>query len=169
MRILGLADLTPFLPEVVYELIGDTIWFANSNGSTILQRTLAGDTVRRYAPVRRPGSFSREEESLIAERVAAAAGRDLGEWAYGRQVIRALVPMGDGNLLALIEEEPGSPSSRFDVYDAVGRLIGSVRLDVPIDSDSDIAVQGNSLAAVTMDQFDVKYLIHATIPRLASN
>jgi len=165
VAILGLRDLTAFVPDIVFRQIGDSIWFAHSNGSAIFQRTLAGDTIRRYEPTRRPADLSRTEESLIAERVATAR-RELADWAYGRQVIRALVPLGDGNLLALIEEEPGKPSSLFDVYDATGSLIGSLRLDVPIDWNSPIAVRGNRLAAVTLDDLDVRYVIQATVPPL---
>ncbi len=165
MATLGLRDLQSFVPDVILRMGGDSIWFAHSNGRQIHLRTLAGDTIRHYEVTRTPPPLSRDERSLIAERLGPVERRT-NEWAYGRQVIRALVPVGDQNLLALIEEEPGKPSSLFEVYGASGRPIGTLRLNVPIDWRSGIAVWGNTLVAVTLDELDVKYVFHATVPDL---
>lgn len=166
MATLGLRDLQSFVPDIIFRMGGDSIWFAHSNGRQIHLRTLAGDTIRHYEVTRTPPPLSRAERSLIAERLGPVERRT-NEWAYGRQVIRALVPVGDQNLLALIEEEPGKPSSLFEVYGASGRPIGTLRLNVPIDWRSEIAVRGNTLVAVTLDELDVKYVFHATVPDLA--
>jgi hypothetical protein len=69
MATLGLRDLGSFVPDVIFRMGGDSIWFAHSNGQQIHLRTLAGDTIRYYEVTRTPPALSSDERSLIAERL----------------------------------------------------------------------------------------------------
>ena len=163
----GLAALAPFVPDVVYTLTPEGIWYAYTNSNVLTYRGHAGDIRKSIRMLRRSASLSRAEDSLINERLTIA-GRQRKDWAYGRQVLRGIYPLNDGRVMTLIEERAGEPSNLLDVYDAAGTFIGSFRLGASINPTSAVSIRGDTLVATTIDELGVKYVFQVTIPEVHS-
>ena len=151
--------LRPFRSHIVYTLAEDgTIWVAWSNELKLVHRAANGDTLGIIETTHRHPQLTRAENALIDSNVARLH-RDRKAMNIAKQVIQSIHMLGDGHILVQIEEEAGRPSRTFDVFDSVGRFMGTIASEYPIKPGTIAATRGDTLVAISTDALDVHYIL----------
>jgi hypothetical protein len=169
----------PFSPRLVWRLDGrGHLWFGGSDRYRIIERTLAGDTLRvierSSGPTRIVGR-AKEEAARSSERRMRSMGlsghvdrssipddyprfEDL--WVDGRGD-RWVVPYAHDRVSPLLRE--------LGVFGPGGRYLGRVRPPAPMERHEPVPVfRGDDLYAVTEDDLGVQYVVRLRIERSGS-
>jgi len=154
-----------YLPTLVWALAPDrTVWFADASELRLFQRTLEGDTIRIVETQHRPVENEGRLEDWI-EGEFYKAGVPRSQLMLARPIIQAIHILGDGHLLVQIAEEVGVDSALFDVFDPEGRFLGSLRSPFSWNTLGMSSFRGDTVATVTIGEFDVPYVVLATLTR----
>ena len=158
-------EVLRYLPSLVWALGPDnTVWLAESGELRLYQRTLQGDTIRIVETQHRMTAVDPGTERW-AEREFSKVGLAPSDYTLVRPVVRRIYVLDDGHVLVQIVEEVGRDSPLLDVFDPEGRLLGTLRLGFAMNSRSMPALVGDTIVAVTLGEFDVPYVVRATILR----
>lgn len=157
--------LNPYTRSSVYAVTKEgMVWHAISNELRLIQRTLAGDTLRVVETSHRNLSLTAADEQVIQTELSRF-GLNRSGLPLGRQVLHSIHILDDGHLLVLVEDELGQDPSVFDVFDPGGRYLGPLRSAFSIDPTVAPVSRGDTLVTVSRDEFGVQYLVRATIQR----
>lgn len=161
----ALQDLRFFRPRLLYDIgPDDTVWFTKGDRVRLIQRTLAGDTLRIVEADHRAAGLTPEDEGLIEE-VFRGVDVDRSQFKLARQIVQGLHVMDDGHVLVQIEEEPGVDSSIFDIFDPDGRFLGTVDFTVPVRYRSRGGSRGDTLVMPTESPEGVPQLVRLVLAR----
>lgn len=159
------AALNVFRPKTLYDVRDSVVWFAYSPELRLVQRTLAGDTLRIVETEHRNRQNLTSRQERLIERNLRESGMDPSEFTYDRQIVQAIHVLEDGHVLVQIEEEPGEDASLFDVFAPQGHFLGELRLEFSLKPDVPLDFRGDTLLGVTRDHLDVQRVIRAVIVR----
>lgn len=151
--------------RLVVELRPDGAWIADSRRLTLFRIGLEGDTLLAIETSHRDGMQLTRAQQRIVREALLRTGQPEHESPYGREVVQAIHELNDGHLLVLIEEEVGRPGNRFDVFNPQGVFLGTIDVGVPIDPESVIASVGDTLYAVSVDEWEAKSIVRITLHR----
>lgn len=157
----------PFTPAFRWRLARDgTFWSLISGEYKLHQLAPEGDTLRTITREFEPYPVTDEDVDAAMERL---------EWfiQQGGKVSRSRIPSekpptesfffdDERNLWVVRVTTPEDESRLMDVFDPVGRYLGEVRLPFRLAGDYPI-VRGSTMWAVTTDDFDVPYVVRASI------
>ena len=73
--------------------------------------------------------------------------------------------MADGHILVQIADEMNAPGHVLDVFDSSGVFLGSLDLGFSILNRSEVALRGDTLFAVTLDDLDIPSVVKLVIQR----
>ncbi len=151
-----------FLPLLIWTLAPDgTVWTAISDDLRLVQLNLKGDTLRIVETDHRHPTFTPLEQDLV-DRARRELGRDA---SFVRQVIQAIHVLDDGHVLVQIAAEMDAAGDTLDVFDPEGRFLGSMGTGFALHPRAVPALVGDTLVGVTLGEFDVAYVVRATIRR----
>jgi hypothetical protein len=157
----------PFTPRFRWRLARDgTFWSLISGEYKLVQSTPEGDTLR---------TITREFEPYPVTDDDVDAAMESLEWfiQQGGKVNRSRFPSekpptesfffdDEGNLWVERMTTAEDEARLLDVFDPVGRYLGEVRLPFRLAGDEPI-IRGSTMWAVTADDFDVPYVVRASI------
>lgn len=160
----------PFAPRPSWAFGGDDgLWSATAEQYRIVRRTLAGDILLLLEAAHTPTPVTAADVAAArAELIAATAGANPDDIdlsavpatkpAHGRIRVDDRARLWVPRIPAREPRggEPPEPAS-FDVFDAAGRYLGAVTLDVR--PDLALAFRGDFVAGVQRDAVDVEYVI----------
>lgn len=150
------------LDRLVWTLAPDlTLWFGYSNEYRLVNRTLAGDTLRVVDASHRRASFTAAEAEIVR---AAEREKGLGV-LFSPQIWRGVHVLEDGYLVVQVNGEFGDTSSELDVFDPAGLFLGTLDLPFRMPHRSTPAFIGDRMILVAMDDFDVQYVVVLDIVR----
>jgi hypothetical protein len=158
--------LLEHLPSLRWAIAPDgTVWSAESGDLRLIQTTLRGDTLRVVETRHRSTNVSRTVRRQI-EAELDRVGISRSDYTLARPIVQALHVMSDGHILVQIGEGAGHYSGRIlDVFDPEGRFLGTMDLGFNLTAVGFPALRGDTLVGVTLGEFDVPYVVRATILR----
>ena len=138
-----------------------TLWFGYSDALRLVQRTLAGDTLRIIETGHRQVGFSGTERDL-----AGRAERELGvRDVFVPQVMAGLHVLSDGHVLVQIMGDMGEGGREYDVFDPEGRFLGTIEAPFTMPTRTAPDFTGDTIVVVDTDEWDVPYVVTAVIRR----
>jgi hypothetical protein len=154
-----------YRPKLIYAVTPMHLWHADSRELLLVQRTHAGDTTLIVETKHRDDlRLSSADERAILEDLRRL-GLDPREAPYSRQVIQSMHVLEDGHLLVQIEERFAENGSALDVFDPEGHFLGTLDLGFALDPQSVLAMRGDTLYAVGLDEMDAKFIAKLIIHR----
>jgi hypothetical protein len=159
------AARVPFSPQLHWHLTPEgAIWFGTTDEYRLVQRSLAGDTIRIVerdtAPM--PITSAERKEALAEEHLAAfrAAGvLDPAKVPENHPFWSGFTVSSDG-FLWVIPRMPDGGAAAFDVFDPEGVYLGRIPVDEPgLQPGPAPVVRGDRLYAVVRDDLGVPYVV----------
>jgi len=144
-----------------------TTWSATTGEMKLIQRAPNGDTLRVVETTHRAIPLSEEDNRTISEGLAQM-GLSRNGLTLVRPVLQAIHVLDDGHILVQVVEAVGEDSDLFDVFDPMGRYLGSIRTGFAISPKGIPAIRGDTIIAVSLGEYDVPYVVRATIRRPTS-
>lgn len=157
-----------YFPRLVWRVARDgTIWAAHSDEMRLVHTDARGDTIRvvERSPTR--ATLSSAETRMI-ETDLERSGVDPSGVAIVKPLVQAIYVLPDGYLLVQVVEQVGSDSRMMDVFDPKGRYLGSFQSEFAPNPTEGMAFRGDTVAAVTLGENDVPFVVRATLHRPAS-
>ncbi len=157
-----------YFPRLVWRVARDgTIWAAHSDEMRLVHTDALGDTIRvvERSPTR--ATLSAAETRMI-ETDLERSGVDPSGVAIVKPLVQAIYVLPDGYLLVQVVEQVGSDSRMMDVFDPKGRYLGSFQSEFAPNPTEGMAFRGDTVAAVTLGENDVPFVVRATLHRPAS-
>ncbi|HWV56962.1 MAG TPA: 6-bladed beta-propeller [Longimicrobiales bacterium] len=147
------------------------IWFGNTGEYRLVQRSLAGDTVRIVERKHSPLPLSHAETARIRD--ALDGMRSLEGESGPQPDIPAVKPVferlhfdSQGNLLVQRVGGEGTKGTAFDVFDPEGRYLGRMESDIAFTTFRALPVfRGDTVWGVTADEHGVDYVVRGRIER----
>lgn len=166
----------PFSPRLVWRLDGcGHLWFGGSDRYRIVERGLAGDTIRvieRNAPADQISERAKEEAARSSERRMRAIGlsghvdRSSIPNAYPRFDDLWVDGRGDLWVVPYAHDRTKPVLRELDVFGPAGHYLGRVRPPVPLERHFPLPVfRGDVLYGVTEDDLGVEYVVRLRIER----
>lgn len=157
----------PFAPQDVSRLDPrGFVWTANTGAYRIVQRTLAGDTVRVITREASPLPVTREERAAAIMRLdslARGASYDAARIPTAHPILERLDVAPDGTLWVTLAAREDAPERLLDVFDPAGRYLGQLR--VPAGLRGPMRITADALHAVVHDELDVPSVVRLRIVR----
>ena len=139
-----------------------TVLVHNTGDRVILEIAPSGDTTREIGVEHRQRDLSSGERSIAAE----------AERAVGIPSEQAAVPtyhrlerMADGHILAQVAGDRNIPTPDLDVFDPIGRFLGTIRLPFTPARLSSMPIVGDTIFGFELGDLDVPVLVRAEIER----
>lgn len=130
--------------------------------STIVELDRRGDTVRVIDADHRQRALTAAEQEVVD---AVEAEYDLNPGDVAVPTYVGLWWREDGHILAQVAGELSEATSDFDVFDPVGRFLGTVRFPFAQARIGDLAFRGERFAGVATGDLDVPYVVAGQLRR----
>ncbi len=158
--------LAEYLPSLRWAIAPDgTVWLAESGSLQLIQRTLAGDTLRIIGTDPRDTAPDPEAVRQL-EDLYSESGVDLSRFRLGKPIVQALHALDDGHVLVQIGEGVGHYSGKtMDVIDPDGCFLGSIDLGFNLTALGIPVLYGDTIVGIAIGELDVPFVVRGTIHR----
>lgn len=164
----GRAGRIPFSGNLRYYFAPDgTIWFGESGDYRMIRRTLDGDTLLVFSlPHQRLRVSEAEKDSVVRLWAEGVVPRTLpaDRIPDEKDSLGRMVTVDDlGRLWVAPFLDESRIYREFDVFDPDGHYLGRVELPFRLDDDVRMTVRDGRIYGVTLDDFDVPYVVRARL------
>ncbi len=166
----GLGRAPDYYTFTVFGFDEDGVWFGQSDDLQIYRREWSGDTTLVIiGDHREDPELTRVDRSVI-ETAIRGAGLEWDDFYFSRPLLHGLYPMPNGGVLVqLTDRKRREDTPYFEIYSDSGQLVGTVEFPLPISVHAIPAFQGERIAVVATDQFDVPYVLVGSLRRTSEN
>ena len=136
------------------------IWFGSTGDYRLLQRSMAGDTVRIVErDTRRVSVSDAERETILAEIAELPFPVDPALIPTEKPAFNRIVVGDDGHLFVNVPGSDDEEGRLIDVFDADGLYLGRLTAPVPLEWLIPPRFGPNHVVGVTRDELDVPYVV----------
>ncbi len=148
-----------------WALARDTaLWVARTDDLTLYKLDLVtGDTLRVVRTVHRDDHILTETDEEAIRRGLHEVNVDRAEVELARPIVQSIRVLSDGYVLVQIVENVGVDGTAYDVFDPRGTFMGTLDMGFGIPTNSMPAFAGDTVLAVTLGEYEVPFLVRATI------
>lgn len=147
---------------------GGRQWSASSADYRLVQRTLAGDTVRIVTKAYTPVPVTEADLAAVRERLgefSSAEGWDESRIPKTKPAFEMITLAEDGHLWVRLHGPHDEGATVFDVFDPEGRYLGAVRAPRELGVYTPLLIAPDVVYGVVRDELDVPQVVRWRIER----
>jgi hypothetical protein len=159
----------PYSPSISWQFVRRTpyMWIARTGDYQIYQQTMDGDTVRAISRAFDPLPVTGEDlDSAIAglEWFVSQGGKiEHSKFPSVKPALRRFYVDDVGRLYVIPVTTEERNGRVLDVFDVEGRYLGRLDLPFKLSSYPRAVIRGGMMYAVTIDEFDVPFVVRARL------